>query len=449
MSNFCDKTTVEFIGGKGGDGAVSFRREKHVPRGGPDGGDGGYGGNVILIADENLNTLADFATKKIFKAQFGTNGAGNNCTGKNGDDLILHVPAGTILINNETGENLADLKKHGQNFIVARGGRGGLGNSNFKSSIHQAPKFAETGEEGEIRKVTMELQLVADIGIIGFPSSGKSTLISVISNARPKIADYPFTTLIPNLGVVEMKKFDRHMTDSFVVADIPGLIEGAHQGKGLGHEFLRHVSRTEILVHLLDPTRNDPSDYKIINDELAAHDPRLAKKDQIICISKIDTQTPNQLKNFISHLRKKYPSLKKKEILEISSISSAGIKNLVFIMFEQVKKLRESRAKKLESSLLIPEEKEKIFKPHLKQNRFEVRFVRVKVDAAAGKERRTFEVTGARIEQVVKMTDIQNQEGVERIYHFMKKMGIKKELQSMGAKPGDKIRIAQKTFTMR
>ncbi len=449
MSNFCDKTTVEFIGGKGGDGCVSFRREKHVPRGGPDGGDGGYGGNIILIADENMNTLADFASKKLFKAEDGTNGSGSNCSGKNGQDLILHVPAGTILINNENNEILADLKKHGQNFIITKGGRGGLGNNNFKSSVHQAPKFAETGEEGEIRNTTMELQLVADIGIIGFPSAGKSTLISVISNAKPKIADYPFTTLIPNLGVVEMKKFDKNLPDSFVVADIPGLIEGAHKGKGLGHEFLRHVSRTEILVHLIDPTRENPSDYKIINDELTAHNPRLTKKNQIVCVSKIDTQTPDQLKEFMSSLKKQYPSMKTKEILQISSVTGQGIKELAFEMLEQVQQLRAGRVKKLEEIAFIPDEENKIFRPHLNQKRFEIRFVRVKHDASAGKERKTFEVTGGRIEQVVKMTDTNNEEGVERIYHFMNKMGIKKELQAIGAKTGDKIRIAKKTFTMR
>ena len=287
MSNFCDKTSVTFSGGNGGDGSVSFRREKHVPRGGPDGGDGGNGGDIVLIANDNINTLSAYNTQKHFRAENGGNGAKQQKTGKTGETMLLEVPAGTLVFN-EKGEKLADLAEHGQKYIVAKGGRGGLGNVNFKSSVHQAPKFAESGEEGETILVTMELQLVADIGIIGFPSAGKSTLISRISNAKPKIADYPFTTLIPNLGVVDMRTYDRQLNDSFVVADIPGLIEGAHKGKGLGHAFLRHVSRTEILVHLIDPTRQNPSDYKVINDELKAHDARLSKKDQIIVISKSD-----------------------------------------------------------------------------------------------------------------------------------------------------------------
>ncbi len=449
MSNFCDKTSAEFTGGKGGDGAVSFRREKHVPRGGPDGGDGGFGGDVILTADENINTLADFASKKHFRAEDGGNGGKNHRAGKTGEDLVLPVPAGTLIKEKESDEVLADLKEHGQQFILAKGGRGGLGNSNFKSSVHQAPKFAENGEEGEVVNVIMELQLVADIGIIGFPSCGKSTLISVISNARPKIADYPFTTLIPNLGVVEMRKFDKSMQDSFVVADIPGLIEGAHEGKGLGHEFLRHVSRTEILLHLIDPTRDNPGDYKAINTELQKHDPRLAKKKQIICISKKDAIPEEEFKTFIQKVKKQYPSLKKELIFEISSATGEGIKEIAFRLFHEVEELRKKRSEKREATLEPPSTKEKVFRPHLAKRKFEVKFIRVKDEAVTGKKRRTFDVTGDRIEQVVKMTDTSNDEGVERIYHFLRKMGIKKELQKMGAQPGDKVRIAGKTFIMR
>lgn len=450
MSKFCDKTTVTFIGGNGGNGAVSFRREKHVPRGGPDGGDGGNGGSIVLIANDNINTLIDFNTKKRFQADDGVNGAKKLCAGKNGENLVLQVPAGTLLINQNTGDTLADLKKHGQMFVVARGGRGGLGNANFKSSVHRAPRFAENGEEGESIMVTMELQLVADVGIIGFPSAGKSTLIAKISNARPKIADYPFTTLIPNLGVVDMRDFDKRMKESFVVADIPGLIEGAHKGKGLGHEFLRHVSRTEILVHLIDPTRNNPSDYKIINNELEAHDKRLATKEQIIAVSKKDILQQEDMETFLKELKKKYPSLKKREIHVISSMTGEGIKELVFTLFEEVKKLRQKRTTQLESELAAAENiTEKVFRPHLKKKKFEVRFVRKKQEAATGKDRRTFDVTGDRIEQVVKMTDTKNEEGVERIYHFLNKMGIKKELQQKGAKAGDRIRIAGKIIIMR
>lgn len=450
MSNFCDKTSVQLTAGKGGDGAVNFRREKHVPRGGPDGGDGGNGGNIFFIADENLNTLIDFNTKKHFNAEEGQKGAKNNRTGKTGEDLYLKVPAGTIIIDNKNNERLADLRKHDDQLLVAKGGRGGLGNSNFKSSIHQAPKFAENGEDGEEIEVTLELQLVADIGIIGFPSAGKSTLISRISNAKPKIADYPFTTLIPNLGVVDIKSFDKKKEGSFVVADIPGLIEGAHKGKGLGHEFLRHISRTEFLVHLIDPTRDQPLDYSIINNELQSYDERLFKKEQIVAISKSDTQSEESIKDYIDRMKKQNPKLKKNDILIISSVSGEGINKLVFLLWEKVSKWRITRPKnKIFIQEPLVKNTEKIFKPHLSKKKFEVKFVRVKDEAATGKKRKTFDVFGDRIEQVVKMTNITNEEGVERIYHFMKKMGIKKDLQSKGASTGDKIRIAGKIFIMR
>ncbi|HMR01269.1 MAG TPA: GTPase ObgE [Candidatus Gracilibacteria bacterium] len=448
MSNFCDKTSVTFSGGNGGDGSVSFRREKHVPRGGPDGGDGGSGGDIVLIANDNINTLSAYNTRKHFRAEDGGNGSKQQKTGRSGETLLLEVPAGTIIFN-EKGEKLADLNEHGQKYIVAKGGKGGLGNVNFKSSVHQAPKFAESGEEGETILVTMELQLVADIGIIGFPSAGKSTLISRISNAKPKIADYPFTTLIPNLGVVDMRTYDRQLNDSFVVADIPGLIEGAHKGKGLGHAFLRHVSRTEILVHLIDPTRQNPSDYKIINNELKAHDPRLAKKDQIIVISKADTLPEDEIKAFQDELCKKYPSLKKKQIHIISSATGEGIKELVFVLYKAVQELRAKKEKARKETKVQVSDQEKVFRPHLKNKKFEVRFVRTKVEAETQKTRKIFDVTGFRIEQVVKMTDETNEEGLERVYHFLRKMGIKKNLQKLGAQPGDRIRIAGKTFIMR
>lgn len=449
MSTFCDQTIVEFIGGRGGDGSVHFHREKFVARGGPDGGDGGNGGSIVLVADENINTLSDFNTQKLYKAEEGKNGQKNHMFGKAGDDMILKVPAGTLLLDAKTRQLFADLKKHGQKFIIAKGGKGGLGNSHFKSSIHQAPQFAELGEEGERRTVLMELQLVADVGIIGFPSAGKSTLISVISNARPKIADYPFTTLIPNLGVVGMNRFDKRVKDSFVVADIPGLIEGAHEGKGLGHKFLRHVSRTEVLVHLVDPTRDNPKDYQIINRELEKYDKRLAAKEQLTVIGKTDAIDSEVLKKFKKALEKTEPSLKGKIYL-ISSMSHEGLKDLVFEMFKRVKNFREKRAKDLAASeLIITSEEEKVFRPHLEKKKFEVVFRRTKLEAATGKIRKIFDVTGPRIEQLVKMLDTTNEEALERVYHFMNKMGIKNELRKQGAQAGDRIRISGKTFIMR
>ena len=449
MSTFCDQTVVEFIAGRGGDGSVHFRREKYIARGGPDGGDGGNGGGILLIADENLNTLIDFNTKKIFRAEDGDNGKPSQMFGKEGKDMVLKIPAGTILKDHGTGEIFADLKKHGQQILIARGGRGGLGNTHFKSSTHKAPMFAEKGEEGEHRMVLMELQLVADVGIIGYPSVGKSTLISRISNARPKIADYPFTTLIPNLGVVNMRSFDKRQQGSFVVADIPGLIEGAHKGKGLGHEFLRHVSRTEVLVHMVDPTREDVTkDYKIVNHELQAHDERLAGKDQIVVINKIDAIDPETLKKCVKDLEKADKKLKSK-IFMISSVSGKGLRELVFEMFKRVGQMHQKQTEMLEKSVAAAEKVEKVFRPHLENRKFTVTYVRSKFEAKTDKTRKIFDVTGHRIEQVVKMTDFENQEGVERIYHFLKKMGIVSQLHKLGAVAGDKIRIAGKTLRMR
>lgn len=460
MSTFCDQTVVEFIAGKGGDGMVHFRREKYIAYGGPDGGDGGNGGAIVLMADENLNTLIDFNTKKVFRAEDGGNGKKAQSFGKEGDDLILKIPAGTLLKNYKTGEIIADLKKHGQKVMIARGGRGGMGNTHFKSSTHKAPQFAERGEEGEHKTVLMELQLVADIGIIGFPSAGKSTLISRISNAKPKIADYPFTTLIPNLGVVDMRSFDKRQEGAFVVADIPGLIEGAHEGKGLGHEFLRHVSRTELLIHMIDPTRGNPTeDYKIINHELKAHDERLAGKDQIVVINKIDAMDADTIKEYEKALIKANKTLKGK-ILKISAVTGEGLKELVFEMFKAVQRMRAKQlellekaeaavARKEDRNLPNATEEEKVFRPHVENKKFTINFVRSKIEAESKKTRKIFDVKGFRIEQVVKMTDLDNPEGMERVFHFLQKMGIIRELKRMGATAGDKLRIAGKTLRMR
>ncbi len=461
MSTFCDQTVVEFIAGKGGNGVVHFRREKYIARGGPDGGDGGNGGAIILVADDNQNTLIDFNTKKVFRAEDGENGKKANSFGKEGEDMILKIPSGTLIKDSKTGEILADLKKHGQKFMIARGGRGGMGNSHFKSSIHKAPQFSENGEGGEHRIVLMELQLVADVGIIGFPSAGKSTLISRISNAKPKIANYPFTTLIPNLGVVDMRSFDKRQDGSFVVADIPGLIEGAHEGKGLGHEFLRHVSRTELLIHMIDPTRGNPSeDYKIINHELKAHDERLAGKDQIVVINKIDAVDEDTVKEYEKQLVKANKALKGK-IFKISAVVGTGLKELIFEVFKRVQERRAKQIQFIENTTQTDdqgvnkkqnpafESEEKVFRPHVENRKFTVTFVRTKLEAESQKQRKIFDVTGFRIEQVVKMTDLDNEEGMERVFHFLQKMGIIREIKRLGGTAGDRIRIAGKNFKMR
>ena len=446
MSQFCDRTVCQFIGGNGGNGSVSFRQEKFVAFGGPDGGNGGNGGSVILIADENINTLSDFSSQKKFRAEDGENGGQNLCYGKKGADTELKVPVGTVIIDEESQKVLADLKKNNQKYIVAAGGKGGLGNATFKSSTHQAPRFAELGEKGKTVNVVMELKLVADIGIIGFPSAGKSTLISVISNAKPKIADYPFTTLIPNLGVVDLKKFDKGASGSFVVADIPGLIEGAHEGKGLGHEFLRHTSRTSVIVHLIDPTRSNIEDYKIINNELKKYDSNLAKKDQIVVISKIDAIDKEELELYTTLLIEKYPKLKGK-LNYISSATNQGIKELVFEMSKKVEKAKKESVKTIED--FSEDQEQTVIRPHLNKDKFTVELHKTKKSKTTGEVIRKYIVKGERIEQVVNMTDIKNPEGLERIYHFIKKMRIYDELKKQGAELGDIFKIADKEFRMR
>ncbi len=305
---FIDKAKIFVKGGDGGRGCVAFRREKFVPFGGPAGGNGGKGGDVILEADERLQTLMDYKYKKHYKAKSGQPGSGANKHGKSAEDLILKVPVGTVIKDAETGEVIADLTKHGQKVVVAKGGKGGRGNAAFKSPTNQAPDFAEEGEKGEEKWIELELKLLADAGIIGFPNAGKSTLISILSHAKPKIADYPFTTLSPVLGVLN---FD--IGDSLVLADIPGLIEGASEGVGLGHEFLRHIERTKFLIHLIDVSdfrERDPIEaFEAINKELEKYSPELLKKPQIVVANKIDILSDKSvLENLKSYVEKKgYP----------------------------------------------------------------------------------------------------------------------------------------------
>lgn len=290
---FVDEAQIEVHAGKGGDGMSSFRREKYVARGGPNGGDGGKGGDVVLVATHNTSTLYDYRHQRLIKARPGQMGGSSNKTGADGEDAIIPVPIGTLVYDADTKELLADLTEDGQRIIVAKGGRGGLGNTRFKSSTNQAPRKATPGRPGEERTLLLELKLIADIGLIGYPSVGKSTIISAISSARPKIADYPFTTLAPNLGVVQWKNME-----PFVVADIPGLIEGAHEGQGLGHQFLRHVERTNLLVHVIEVTpdfegvqsdgRDPIKDFHIICDELKKFNPELADRSQLVILNKVD-----------------------------------------------------------------------------------------------------------------------------------------------------------------
>lgn len=324
-----DNVKITIRSGDGGRGCVSFRREKFVPKGGPNGGDGGKGGNVIFKADRSLATLIDFKYKRIFKAQNGMHGQGGDKTGKSGHDLIILVPLGSMIKDLATGNLLADLTENGDEFIAAKGGRGGLGNAKFTTSTNQAPRMAQPGEEGIEMEIGIELKMIADVGLVGLPNAGKSTLISKISAAKPKIADYPFTTLQPNLGIVRYKDYQ-----SFVVADIPGLIEGAHTGKGLGIRFLRHIERTKVLVFLLDstmmPYKEEPKeDYDVLINELGSYDEELLEKPRIICFSKTDTLTDEQKKELKKIKFTKRGSKEKIPILFISAVSGENIDKLL------------------------------------------------------------------------------------------------------------------------
>ncbi len=328
---FIDLAEIEVEAGKGGDGIVAFRREKYVPAGGPAGGNGGRGGSVILVAAENLQTLLDFKYARHFKAEDGKRGGPNNRTGAAGSDRLIEVPCGTVVYDADTGEQLGDLVSQGQTLCVAQGGKGGLGNRHFLSNSNRAPEYALPGLPGEQRRLRLELKLLAEVGIIGLPNAGKSTLISAISSAHPKIADYPFTTLVPNLGVVRKPN-----GDGTVFADIPGLIEGASIGIGLGHEFLRHIERTRLLLHLIDLTAADPiADYQTIRAELAAYDRQLTERPQIIALNKLDAVEPEIAENISAELKQ----LTSDPILPISAVARTGLDALLQAVWNTLEQL--------------------------------------------------------------------------------------------------------------
>jgi GTP-binding protein len=336
MSNFVDRVVIDVFAGAGGDGACSFRREKYVPKGGPDGGDGGDGGSVIFEADHNLHTLLDYRYQRRHEAESGANGSGGNKTGGTGDDLVLRAPVGTQVFDDETGEMIGDLIEPGQRIVVAQGGSGGWGNPRFKSSINRAPRRFNPGTPGESHRIRLELRLMADVGLVGFPNVGKSTLISRLSAARPKIADYPFTTLVPNLGVVQWTEYK-----SYVVADIPGLIEGAADGKGLGHQFLRHVERTRLIVHLLDPVapdegRSPVEDHAAVCRELARFSAELAAKPNIVVINKADALGFDE-----ETVRAEVAAALGCAVYLISAVTGAGIEELKHVLGRKIEELGE------------------------------------------------------------------------------------------------------------
>lgn len=419
---FIDSVTIEVEAGKGGNGAVSFRREKYIPRGGPDGGDGGHGGSVIIKASPGLTTLFSFRFRKIYKAQAGVNGSGVNRHGKNGEDLTIEVPVGTILYDDDSGKLLADMDSEGQEYILAKGGKGGRGNARFATPVIRAPKNAELGLPGQRWLVRMELKLMADVGLIGYPNVGKSTLLSVISAARPKIGDFPFTTITPNLGVVYVRELDR----SFVAADIPGLIEGAHEGKGLGHRFLRHIERTRLLVHVIDIAsvegRDPIEDYQQVNHELAKFNPRLAELVQIVVLNKIDLLSSRQpIETFKD-------SIADAEILEISAATGAGLDQLLYTivrLLDEVPKVPLYEVEQTENVIELQPEKGIIIE----------------------QRDNDFIVSGRRVEILAAKTDFNNDDAVLNFYRVAKRMGVFDMLRKQGIKPGDTVIIGEMEFT--
>lgn len=432
---FCDELKLTVIAGKGGNGCVSFRREKYVPKGGPDGGDGGKGGDIIFIVNLNLNTLSHLASQKTYKAYSGESGKGKNMYGKSAENLILEVPLGTIIFTKDKSEILADLSGKGEEVIIAKGGKGGLGNAHFASATRQVPRFAEKGEPGEEKEIILELKLVADVGLIGMPSAGKSTLLSVISNARPKIAAYDFTTLIPNLGVVSMAKFGGSANDSFVAADIPGLIEGASHGKGLGFQFLKHISRTRLLVHLIDAYKeNFAKNYKIIREELMKFDKELAKREEIIVLNKIDIADEKIIEKCKKELKK---TVKTKKIFLISGVTHEGVQELLFEISKKLKtiKKKEKPEKITSKPVLIPLQGD--------ANHFSID----KMEDKNGQK--IFYISGTRFNQLITMSDLKNIESMERIYAYMDRFGIQRKLNNLNASLGDIIVVKKFQFPYR
>lgn len=414
---FVDYAKIYVKGGDGGNGIVAFRREKYVPMGGPSGGDGGRGGNVIFVADEGLKTLMDFRYKKHFKAGRGEHGQGKNMHGRSGEDLMVKVPVGTVIRDDATGEVIADLTRHGQEAVVARGGRGGRGNARFATSNNRAPTLSENGEPGEEKWIRLELKLLADVGLVGFPNAGKSTLISRISAAKPKIADYPFTTLVPNLGVVETKN-----RDNFVVADIPGLIENAAEGAGLGHDFLRHIERTKVLLFLLDTAQSEGrdvlKDYEILRRELEKYNPQLLSRPYLIVANKIDISEASEN---LKRLQKLYGD----KVYPISAVTGEGLEELIEKTYELLKSVPEE----------VYEGEERVVRKYEEEIPFEIN----KIDGV-------YEVTGKRIEKLVTMTNFNTEEGLRRFQNTVIKMGLEDALKDMGIKEGDIVRIKDFEF---
>ncbi len=411
---FIDQVNIHVKSGKGGDGMVHFRREKFVPLGGPDGGDGGKGGDVVFEVKATLNTLSAFRQNEKFAAQPGKNGGGSQMTGRGAEDLIISVPPGTVIYDAETGALLGDLTDPGQRLTVCKGGRGGRGNQHFVNSRNQAPRTAERGEPHEEKSLRLELKLIADIGIIGLPNAGKSTLLSVLTNAKPKIGAYPFTTLEPNLGVANIDD-----DTTVVMADIPGLIEGAAEGAGLGHDFLRHIQRTRVLIHMIDGQSEDPlADYSQINTELSLFDTKLGKKPQIVVLNKIDQP------DVLERLAEITASFKNKNI-DLITASAMARTNTRDILVSAYRQLQELPAEALEEEALP------VYKPDVDPNQFEV----------VHEETGDWRITGVAIERAAKMTYWEHDGSIRRFQKLMIHLGVDKALRNAGIQEGETVFI--------
>lgn len=449
---FSDIAKVNLKAGKGGNGAVSFRREIYIPKGGPDGGDGGKGGDIVFRADKDTNTLIDFRFTPILNAEDGRNGSGTRSAGRAGRDLVVEVPIGTIVYRLTDGDNdrrvlIADLTQDGQTAIVARGGDGGFGNAHFKSSTRQAPIIAEVGEPGEEFEAELELKLLADVGLVGLPNAGKSTFLSVVSNARPEIADYPFTTLTPQLGVATIDGFD------LLIADIPGLIEGAAEGRGLGHDFLRHVDRTAVLLHLVDIYNNDAGEaYRTIREELAKYSD-LAKRPEIVALTKCEGVDDEIIKMQMQSILSVNP---KAQVFAISSSAHQGTTELLRELKGRVVASK-SRSTTYQANPLPWDTDTTMLQTPLSHN-FDVTDPELPTISLGADAMKTtwkvtkiddkFVVTGEKIEKFARRTDMNNYASVNRLRDIMKKLGIRAELTSQGAKPDSIISIAGKEFTL-
>ena len=429
---FLDEVKIFVRSGDGGNGLVAFRREKYVPKGGPAGGDGGRGANVVFIVDEGLRTFMDYRYQKKFVAPNGENGMSKGMHGRKSKDLYLKVPPGTVIRDTDTGEVLADLVEHEQEVVVARGGRGGRGNCRFATPSNPAPEIAENGEPGEERNLTLELKLMADVGLVGFPSVGKSTLLSITSKAKPKIADYHFTTLAPNLGVVETKDHR-----SFVMADLPGLIEGASQGVGLGHQFLRHIERTKVIVHVVDMSATDGrdpyEDYKIINQELAEYNMRLLERPQVVVANKMDIPVASDnLKEFKKQLENDGEEV---DIVEISAFTRSNIDNLLYKISDILDNTDPNTLYELDTDEESMENRV-LYKHKPKDETFKI----TRDDTGV------YVVSGPGIERAFLMTDFNRDASVRRFAQQMRSMGVDDALRERGCKNGDTVKILKGEF---